>query len=791
MKLILKYDWDIPLQSPLSEEETKGHFAGREKELQPLIHEILRKKNGSIFISGYRGVGKTTLVYKALSDAKKKNKNIIIVLINAAQLEAESENQNIDARRIIENLIRRLYSITRNYDFENPGSQDLKNINESWKRNINFGKLVEKIKSPSATQHSDLNYSEELKNDIEILYRKAIASEFKIIESTCNSQEFSKEILKEKKIGISLTQVNLKNPIFLLFLGVALAFQFVEITSSEELNKVIPLLLAFPIPFVLNMLYNYRDRSKISKEEERKTKKLYEIDNSIGNLEFDLENIHRKISKEHNLIYVIDELDKLNTENVMEVLKFFKNLFTLSNALFIFIAGEEMYNVEKNNKNSYRPKEYTYFTSKYFISRPLVEDLDNYFNNICENKNEDRKSDFDNLKRALFFEAENDFFDLKTCIKDRIISFDENDKPIIEIEKINDEDIQKARLHKAITILFEENYLSSNQSKWRDNEDLLRELFKYASKIHSSYSGDPFEDPPDESIKSEMKRDFNKLLLRLKAFDLQGTPKEEIIRGLKVSIRKYQYTGNIPNDPSKSLDISMEYEVRFVKKFETIGNYILELNNARIKSRHNNKTEVSKSIFWKHPITYLRNIDKWGFAVSDLFLKHFNIYNDIMDEKTDNLYTREDIEEMTVSLEKQTNTLLTNLPKIVGHMLMSLHINLDPEFQLLQEETSLFNILPDAIHNSLLTYNPSIITLKHKPSHQILLINDNIGLIQQIGNEMKKNHKTHRIFCFTDSSIDTIIKDEESGLHFINVESPEKLRESIIVSFKDIRKFLW
>ncbi len=288
-----------------------------------------------------------------------------------------------------------------------------------------------------------------------------------------------------------------------------------------------------------------------------------------------------------------------------------------------------------------------------------------------------------------------------------------------------------------------------------------------------------------------MKRDFNKLLLRLKAFDLQGTPKEEIIRGLKVSIRKYQYTGNIPNDPSKSLDISMEYEARFIKKFEIVGNYILELNNARIKSRHDNKTEVSKYIFWKHPITYLRNIDKWGFTVSDLFLKYFNIYNDIVDQKTDNLYIREDVEEMTISVEKLTNTLLTNLPKIVGHMLMSLHINLDPEFQLLQEETSLFNILPDPIHTSLLTYNPSIITFKAKPSHQILLINDNIDFIQQIENEMKKIFKTHRIFCFTDSSVDNMITDEVSGVHFINIESPEKLRKSIIVSLINIRKFLW
>ena len=798
MKLILKSDWDIPLQSPLSEEETKGHFAGREKELQPLIHEILRKKNGSIFISGYRGVGKTTLVYKALSDAKKKNKKIIIVLINAAQLEAESENQKIDARRIIENLIRRLYSVTKNYDFKNSDNDEktkgklniYKKIIKWGKRNIGFGKLMEIIKSPSATQHSDLNDYEELKNDIENLHRKAIAKEYRISEFTSNSKEYSKETVKEKKVEF-LNELNWKNLIFFIFLVVALAFQFVEITSSEELNKVIPLLLALPISFVLIVLYKKYHRSKISEEEKITTEKLYEIDNSIGNLKYDLENIHKKISKQHyNLIYIIDELDKLDTENVMEALKFFMNFFTLSNALFIFIGGEKIY-YDIENKNNYRPKEYTYFTSKYFISRPLVEDLDNYFNDICENINEVNENEFNYLKRALFFQAKNDFFNLKKCIEDRITSFDENDKPIIEIEKINYEDIQKALLHKVITILFEKNYL---QSEFIQNEVLLKELFEYASLIYSSYPGDIFEDPPDELNSSEMKRisskmirDFNTLLVSLKAFNLQGTPKEEK-RGVNVSISKYQYIGNIPIEQCGEIleryEHGYEYKNMFVKKFEIIGDYILELNNAHINSRHHNKTEVSKSIFRKHPITYLRNIDKWGFTVSNLFLKHFKIYNDIMDQKRD-MYIKEDIEEMTVSIEKQTNTLLTNLPKIVGHMLMSLHKNLDPQFQLFQEETSLFNIFLDPIHN------PLIITFRHKPSHQILLINDNIDLIQQNKNEIKKNYETHRIFCFTDSSIDTTIKDKEAGLHFINVESPEKLRESIIVSFKDIKKFLW
>lgn len=63
MKLFLKEDWDIPIQIPLTKNNV-GYFIGRKKELFSLFNELSRRKTGSILISGYRGVGKTSLVYK-------------------------------------------------------------------------------------------------------------------------------------------------------------------------------------------------------------------------------------------------------------------------------------------------------------------------------------------------------------------------------------------------------------------------------------------------------------------------------------------------------------------------------------------------------------------------------------------------------------------------------------------------------------------------------------------------------------------------------------------------------
>jgi len=141
-KIILKADWDVNINSPLNTKEQakeQGHFVGREKEVELLTNEILRRPSGSILISGYRGVGKTSLVYKALWEAIKKDHNIIIVILNAAQLEVESDGSEINARKIIENLIKRLYSATR-------------------ETNV---------------------LSKKTKDEIERLYRKAVASEFR------------------------------------------------------------------------------------------------------------------------------------------------------------------------------------------------------------------------------------------------------------------------------------------------------------------------------------------------------------------------------------------------------------------------------------------------------------------------------------------------------------------------------------------------------------------------------------------------------------------------------------
>lgn len=744
IKILLKNDWDVNINSPTNAEK-RGHFVGREKEIELLVNEISNKPSGSILISGHRGVGKTALVYSALWEAKAKNSNIIPVIINASQLETGEDNsKEINPRNIIENLIRRVYSVIK----------------------------TQKI-------------SDEIMDDIEKLYRKAVAKEFKLFENyqqaLINEQLTEREEIKE----ISLTQ-DIKD--YLILLSWVLGTFFLTTSSFfpnglEWLQKLFGL-LAFPTPFVLKYFWTKREKKQKIEKSKVEAGEIYEFDNSISNLEFDLEQIHKKISKNSKkLVYVIDELDKLETKQVMLVLKYFKNLFTISDAIFIFIGGEEFYKYGEEIKSQneiYRPKEYTYFNSKYFLQRPLWEDLDKYFEEIKE-KMEGNESDWMLLKRILSFESKNDFFDLKNCIRNRI-SFDKNSKSIIKIESILDEDIKKARFHKSAIILFTK-YMSHQPLKWYENERLLRKLFEYSYSLFNSFSGIPQQDPNTDKIEDALIRDFNMFLHRLGALNWQNETQQNL-KGINLSIRTYSYTGNIPVEPPEHLDYLTEFEHRFVNEFEKFCKYIIALNNVIREVRTENK--ISFEAFINDPTPYTNQINNWNVDVSSQFNTHFLVYKNIKGQKPPFAYRREDIENRTNQLKSFIDkSLIVNTQIIISRILQ----NSTPNTQLntIQQNGNLFSGSASQIRTALNQLNPWIL-FKNDYSRQIAFLFDNLNIFQSqsMRKQIKDNQQTHRILVVA-------LKKEElnrKGIHIINVEKPETIERELPKICKELIEFI-
>lgn len=762
MKVVLKQNWDVPFYPPVSENSDQGNFVGRDKEVLPLINDILRKKSGSILVSGYRGVGKTSLVYKALFEVKKKQENTILVFLNGNQLKDDHDvdyrsgnNKNIDQKKVLENLIRRLYAT-----FEEDGDKN-KEIKE--------------------------NTSDKIKK----LYRKTMAKEFKKVETNIENHELLCGIEKKETLEFSLNESDLKELMIAFFsFFFAVVIQFTDILPTKFWNNIIPLILIFHVPFSIKYISNIEKKHKEEDTKRSQEEEIYQFDNNIGNLEFDLEKIHRDLSLNNKkLIYVIDELDKIETEDVKEIFNYFKNLFTLSDAQFIFICGEDLYNEiyginntknSSSEKDSYRPKEYTYFTSKFFLSRPISQDLEKFFENIIEDiKIEDGEDEtcFDVLKRSLLFESKNDFYDLKTYIRSRITNF-ENEKPVIEYKKIDRKDITKARLQEAICILFEQKYMSIRSSKWRENEEILRELFNYSHKIYNSLPNsefiDPIDSPQNFPVVNEAKRDFNKLLERCGAFKQFGNKN---INGNDKKLYVYQYLGEVQSKIPLKLEGWTEFEEKFVRLYEEYFDYITSILNS-YNIHQNEEKLVAKeflcSVDKRNKV--FGSANKFRLNPKDVFENYGKIYETLIHNEISNNenINRDVVEEKTQELRDNINIIIQSLPIIVGRIIQTLNPELNSNNG---QRRNLLENMPRETQNILLSDNYCYLLTNQEFTKQVLIINDKEEILKTVNSELQN----YILVSITDLPIDHNDKTPHSeNLYFVNKSSPEMLQNSIV-----------
>ncbi|HUS74955.1 MAG TPA: ATP-binding protein [Methanothrix sp.] len=769
MKIVLKDDWDIPIGSPniarkkitLTEgcthekglanssntiKEYEGYYGGRKNELEKLTNELYRRSTGSILVSGYRGVGKTSLVYKALSDLRKKDKELIIVILNAAQLDVRSDNEEVDPKKIIENLIRRLYLIANETDLEI-----------------------------------------DIKNEIDLLYQRAIASVVSIENSCLSQREQINEKTHESNLSLTITNNSL---ILIFFSGLfALFFQYINIMSVEFLNKIFPIIIASAGS--LYIVYKNTQVTIKTKSINESANEIYMFDNCIANLEFDLERIHKLLYYNYNkkVIYVIDELDKLESDNkkskkVEDILNYFKNFFTLSNAIFVFIGGEKLYDSLlmqngpiKPNEEISRPINYTYFTSKYFISRPCWSDLNSYFDDIIESTDLDPER-LNTIKRALCFEAKNDFFDLKKFISSRVTSIGSTERPIIELIE-SEEDINKARFHKAITILYEDKYKSKRSVDWRVNEKLINKLYQHVYYILENSAEDQIEDLEDDTLVSQLMRDFNSFLEFLGAFKVVQE-KQKKIKGLNVPIRTYRYIGKIPTEPPSLLSEATEFERRFVHKFDLFMSYAEAMIFSFMVAKGINENDISKMI--SNTQNLLKEFSKLDYDIQRIYEPHRRIYDAIDTKGELYVYQREDIEKRTKDIENHTENLLNSLPRILSKMITLLNPKIKLNVISNKVDDKIFNIIPAEFRDHFLG-GQVIIDLDS--SRQILIIYGRKHYIKSIEPELMANASTHRVAYIT-----KIQEKDLDNTYTISRNNPKKLKDSMISFLIGAKKFL-
>lgn len=750
----LKLDWDIPPRCPDTKENKvglKGHFVGRRREIDRLVNDLLRRNQGAFLISGQRGVGKTSLVYKALHELTNKDNKYIFVLLNASQLEISEEinppdsssEEKIPARRILDNLIRRFYTATENY----------KSI---------LGK--------------------EISSDVETLFKKAIATKCGLTEIKINKQTklTENEEIAVIKRSLLLDQENLKKIVALTCFLFAGAFQFNGIPFlSNFWQKIIPLLLAFPLPFIVVAEYSKSQLEKVRDEEEKTAKEYYDIDANIGNLEYDLEQIHKKIvAKDYKIVYVIDELDKLKPEPVKKVLKFFKSLFTLSSAVFIFIGDKELFIKINEAKNS-KDLEYTYFSQKYFLQRPEFKDLEDFIDQIISkpDKKEIQKNRlYRDFRNYAIYLAKSDFFELYDVIRDSIRNFDTDMSPIIELKELIGEELIKSRLQKCIGLVYSK-YAFESPSKWFNNEELLRGLYAYTDELITYSINKQFQDDKGGGDLASAKRFLNTLLYRIGAISFVSSTQENI-NGRDIPIVTYLWLGkNDFNVPSNS-DVKSEIEQRFIDKIKTLLEKSFEIANCNSQLRSVNS--FTKQQLDSDPRAILEVVNQMsGVDVLSQFNNNEKEYKNLLSNKPPYTIRREEIEKRTQQFDSTISSLRNNSINIFINFLKFKISNIYS--CQLQQRTDLFSHF-QVLRNGVISKISHQVILKSQndTSKQLLLtVNIPSNLVTESEKILKDNNKSFKVLNFqTDTQV--TYKDIDDAFWNIKIEGFKSFEDLVI-----------
>jgi len=471
-RLYLKRNWDNVLSwykdIDLGNPETKIVFGGRNKEQEKINDFLLRRNQGSLLVSGDRGSGKTSLVIKTIFDPESK-KNILPVCINAVRLEALKQERDsfLDLTHLLRQLIKSL-------------DRELK------RKGIKYS-LNEFIGDIDATE-------------IVQRYKKSF------VESS------------QGRVGVStkmgMTDMNL--PIINLSGGLEseLSGCYEKNRIKEKIIEKRGLSIEDLVDRFSNIIQEIEKKIIYIKEKEQKDKKA---DDSIiekgkkANWFYRLKgffktNFLKKVYRGFDdvdyggkIVFIIDELDFYDDKGekvdyILNTLKKFKNLFTLSNAQFIFIVGKNTY-LKTLEKDMYR----TLFSDKFFLPAPSSKDLSGYLDKIIEN------SDLNKLKETgkklrelwrahkflLIQASDHNYYNLIQQVR----SVQKNDisqrKIYLELRKLKESEKFLGELHMLLSSIHE--HYQKEPLYWHINDKILHALYEieksYMSWTHTREGG--------------------------------------------------------------------------------------------------------------------------------------------------------------------------------------------------------------------------------------------------------------------------------------------------------------
>lgn len=700
-KYVLKKCWDTPINYPHN--EIKGHFCGRKSEISSIKNIIERKPSSSLLLVGHRGAGKTSLIKKVLHELNKdsKSKLVLPIFINGPQLiktnVSRSNTKNaIDSSHLLKILVTRLY------------------------RTLDFYSKSEAI-------------TKELRDKTEKLYRKAASNTFQDTSKDKNTYKTRTENLYNRVLVFAIKDlIKFSSLVLVCIFGL-----YFSVTAGESFPvwlKGVGTLgslgtvgaVAFKSIKTLNM--KNEDGSELT------TEQYYFFDNDVCNVEFDLEKLQEDYSEENiKLVFVFDELDKVDLKVFNEVVDKFKNFFTLGNAHYIFVTDETVVESLPERGQIKRQRDYTYFNSIFYLSRPSIEDIEAFIKEV-KNTNSDITTDEENvLIDNLIFRAKGDYFDLVRVMQDHINEYLE-DLPVIEFQEEYFQKMdKKAKLQQALRLVFNLKYVSNHKEKWQQNEEILFSLYEFSHAVLNPPANNIVteHEADDSYLMFSAKKDLATLFTRLGYLTFSSSSEVNLNRSKYINSRynpTFDFTKNVPHQLSFLSQWEEDY-VKGVEKLLVILEKVSILVNAS-KPSGDSEVESDSKNFTKNFNEYLVTLNNIGIGINlNQTSSLVDTYNSLKKDVPET-YKVDEVEAQKTKLDSEVGKINNNWHKVVSTPLSK---RLKESHPGLRVSTINSNNLNHSNHTryldedfkSLVSSHPNIVISNSKLQKNILIINEN------------------------------------------------------------------
>jgi hypothetical protein len=355
-----------------------------------LTQQLIYGNNSCFLVSGYRGTGKTSLI-RSIEKKLSSWENVVFVHLNFSKYEQYS--------LVLRKLIRETYlTLSKSKSYENIQKNNPKlteNIEKLYERTFSevlYNYNNKTLKEVEGTLQIDIN----LKNTV------------KVIASAC--------IVILASLNISLNLVSILSKYINIFILIASTLWF----SFE----------------VIKLSVKYVRRKTEVEEINRKT--LY--DDEIA--EYHIKNILSQIKSENvKLIFVLDELDKIENEDEIEkIISDLKPLLLSNLASFIIISGQKLYYKFTNSNIIDDSVLSSIFSKVIHVSLSTQDCLGNVFNNCLINKDSINNELISKFRDSLILDSNRTLRRLFNLISQKIIW--ENNKSYLYIDD-NDLEVLK------------------------------------------------------------------------------------------------------------------------------------------------------------------------------------------------------------------------------------------------------------------------------------------------------------------------------------------------------------